>query len=132
MGLSHITVVDKDNQVVGILSRKDLTNINIHRRLERKLRDEREADAAAAHDTRDEERGTGGMGGGGGGMAASSRGGVAAAAAAAAEQDEQQQPRSVGGVSRSTTTRAHKADVQLQGSHSDAIAVAGLNQGVLF
>lgn len=34
MGLSHITVVDQNNEVVGIVSRKDLTNMNIYRKLE--------------------------------------------------------------------------------------------------
>lgn len=118
MGLSHITVVDKDNQVVGILSRKDLTNMNISRALEKKIKDEHEATTHA----RDEERG--GMGGGGGGG-----GGVASSVAGeghATQQDEQ--PRSVGGTSRSARA---PADVQLQESHSEAIAVAGLDQGIL-
>ena len=32
MGLSHLTVVDKNNHVVGMVTRKDLTNIVSNRR----------------------------------------------------------------------------------------------------
>lgn len=124
MGLSHIAVVDKDNRVVGILSRKDLTNINIYRKLERlKLQPQ--------PDQHDEERGGGGGGpagapggaGGGGGFTPSS-----SASAPDLQGQEGEQPRSVGGISRSARAQA---DVQLQESHGDAIAVAGLDQGIL-
>lgn len=114
MGLSHITVVDKDNRVVGILSRKDLTNINIHRRLE-KLKQ-------APHEPHDEEHG------GAGGPGAGGPGGFAPAPPAAGSGEQDEQLRSVGGISRSARAQV---DVQLQESHSEAIAVAGLDQGIL-
>ena len=126
MGLSHIAVVDKDNRVVGILSRKDLTNINIYRKLERLKLQPHPDHAHAQHD---EERGggggpavPGGTGGGGGFTPSSS------ASAPDLQGQEGEQPRSVGGISRSARAQA---DVQLQESHGDAIAVAGLDQGIL-
>jgi len=125
MGLSHITVVDKDNRVVGILSRKDLTSINIERKLEKLKQAEHAAHAAHAGD---EERGRDGRPSEAGGPADAPR-----------QQQQQQgvgggsissgsEPRSAGGVPRSVRA---VADTQLQESHSEAIALAGLDQGIL-
>jgi CBS-domain-containing membrane protein len=73
MGLSHLAVVNKHNEVVGIVTRKDLTNINIHRKLDKKKH-------------HDEEHG--------------------------------QEP-----------LKPSLSDENLHRSHSDAIAMAGLDQG---
>ncbi len=116
MGLSHICVVNKNNEVVGILTRKDLTNINIYRKLE-KLKEAREAALRE-----DEEGGNGGGGNGNGTAPAlartsswSLRGGGSNVSGSGSNMGRSQQPQ----------------DPVLQASHSQAIALAGLDQGIV-
>ena len=114
MGLSHITVVDENNQVVGILTRKDLTNINIHRKLE-KLQEE--ADRGGGRG--DEEGGHG-----------ASRSGSGAGAGGAGIGLERGSSVSLSQQPRSCSVRSIR-DPEVQESHSAAIAAAGLDQGML-